>query len=133
MISDEKDFAERWATGLAVCDQVYGKHISDRMRDMQNAPFVAETVAHQFRDIWAMPNLSIAQKRLLVIGATTMLGRPDLIEVQVRGAIANGELNDAQLGEMPLLMLFYSGAGNAGALMAGIAAARKRLPEGEAE
>src|SRR3546814_5718277 len=86
------------------------------MKGSEDFPFVAETVNHVFGDIWAMPGLSIRDKRLLVIGATTMLGRPDLIEVQVGGAIANDELTDEQLNEIPLLMLFYSGAGNATAL-----------------
>src|SRR3546814_1612490 len=78
------------------------------MKGSEDFPFVAETVNHVFGDIWAMPGLSIRDKRLLVIGATTMLGRPDLIEVQVGGAIANDELTDEQLNEIPLLMLFRS-------------------------
>jgi 4-carboxymuconolactone decarboxylase len=57
--------------------------------------------------------------------SATMLGRADLIEVQVGGAIRNGELTDEQLDEILLLMLVYAGAGNTGALMKGIDAAKK--------
>jgi 4-carboxymuconolactone decarboxylase len=116
---------ERWQRGLKVCDEVYGPNISAGMTGMEGRPHVAETVHHLFGDIWSRPALTIAQKRLLVIGATTMLGRADLIEVQVGGALRNGELTDEQLDDMLLLMLFYAGAGNTGALMRGIDAAKK--------
>jgi alkylhydroperoxidase/carboxymuconolactone decarboxylase family protein YurZ len=52
---------------------------------MQNHLAVAEIVGHQFGDVWAHPALSIRDKRLRVLGATAMLGRADLIEIQVSG------------------------------------------------
>src|SRR3546814_9306755 len=75
-----EDSNDRWAKGLDVVDQVYGPGSREMMKGSEDFPFVAETVNHVFGDIWAMPGLSIRDKRLLVIGATTMLGRPDLIE-----------------------------------------------------
>src|SRR3546814_298497 len=117
---------DRWAKGLDVVDQVYGPGSREMMKGSEDFPFVAETVNHVFGDIWAMPGLSIRDKRLLVIGATTMLGRPDLIEVQVGGAIANDELTDEQLNEITLLMLFYSGAGKETAINSGIQAPKAK-------
>ena len=67
--------------------------------------------------------MSIRDRRLLVIGATAMLGRPDLIETQVRGAIVNAELNPEQLLEIPLHLAYYVGWGNSSALFRGIKAA----------
>lgn len=116
----------RWNDGIKVVDSVYGAGSSAMMAGMEGIPFVAETVQHVFGEIWSRPGLSMRDKRLLVIGATAMLGRPDLVEVQVAGAIVNEELTDAQLDEIPLLMLFYSGAGNATALHRGIEAAKVR-------
>ncbi len=118
-----------WEKGLDVVDEVYGPNSRKMMDGMEESPFVAETVKHLFGDVWAMPELSIRDKRLLVIGATTMLGRADLLEIQLAGAFANNELSDEQLDEMLLLMLFYCGAGNTTALHRGIAAARKRAAE----
>jgi 4-carboxymuconolactone decarboxylase len=83
-------------------------------------------VNHLFGDIWNRPGLSIRDRRLLVIGATAMMGRDDLIEIQVKGAILNGELTDEQLDEIPLLMLFYAGAGNTTSTFKGIQAARAK-------
>jgi len=79
--------------------------------------------------VWTLPHLSIRDKRLQVIGAITMLGRADLLEVQLAGAIANEELTDAQLDEMLVLMLFYAGAGNTTALNRAISAAKARARE----
>ena len=79
--------------------------------------------------MWTLPHLSIRDKRLQVIGAITMLGRADLLEVQLAGAIANEELTDAQLDEMLVLMLFYAGAGNTTALNRAISAAKARARE----
>ena len=121
--------AERWQRGLAIVNQVYGAGSSDMMKGMEAQPFVAETVNHVFGDIWAMPNLSIRDKRLLVIGASTMLGRADLLTIQLAGAIVNGELTEAQLQELPLLMLFYAGAGNTTALFQAITAAKLKAKD----
>jgi len=120
---------KRWNDGIKVVDSVYGAGSSSMMAGMEGIPFVAETVQHVFGEIWSRPGLSMRDKRLLVIGATAMLGRPDLVEVQVAGAIVNEELTDAQLDEIPLLMLFYSGAGNATALHRGILAAKARAKD----
>jgi 4-carboxymuconolactone decarboxylase len=125
-MSDEKT---RWEKGLEVVNEVYGPGSSEMMTGLEDSPFVSETVRHVFADIWARPALSIRDKRLLVIGATTMLGRADLITVQVGGALANGELTDEQLDDIPLMMLFYAGAGNTTALYQGINQARAKAKE----
>jgi 4-carboxymuconolactone decarboxylase len=69
------------------------------------------------------------EKRLMVLGATAMLGRPDLVEIQMNGALINGELTDEELDFIPLFMLFYAGAGNTTALFRGIEAAKARRKE----
>jgi len=63
----------------------------------------------------------------MVLGATTMLGRADLIEIQMTGALVNGEFTEEQLEQIPLFMLFYAGAGNCTALFRGIEAAKARV------
>src|SRR3546814_12507611 len=106
-----EDSNDRWAKGLDVVDQVYGPGSREMMKGSEDFPFVAETVNHVFGDICAMPGLSIRDKRLLVIGAIQMLGRPDLIAVQVGCVIANVELTVEQIIVIPCIMLFYQGSG----------------------
>jgi 4-carboxymuconolactone decarboxylase len=110
----------KWDEGLAVMDQVYGQGFSEMMKGQEFAPMTRDVVSYQFLEMWADPTLSIRDKRLLVMGATAMLGRADLIEIQVGGAIANEELTEAQLMQIPRLMLTYAGAGNATMVHRGI-------------
>jgi 4-carboxymuconolactone decarboxylase len=120
----EKTAEERYQHGLEVVDKVYGPGYHKSMMPAKGMPFVDEIVSHVFADIWDRPGLSIRDRRLLVIGATAMLGRDDLIETQVKGGILNGEFTDEQLDEIPLMMLFYAGAGKTTMTFKGIQAAR---------
>ena len=121
-----KSAEEKWADGLKVVEAVYGPGSSSLMKGQESSPFVTEIVGRQFGDLWADPAFSIRDKRLLVLGATTMLGRADLIEIQMLGALINGEFTEEQLKQLPLFMLFYAGAGNTTALFRGIEAAKAK-------
>lgn len=117
---------EQWTKGLETVDQVYGAGASEMMKPYKDMRFNQEIVTNQFANLWADPALSIREKRLMVLGATTMLGRADLVEIQMLGALANDEFTDEQLDLIPLFMLFYAGAGNTTALFRGIEAAKAK-------
>lgn len=124
---------EQWEKGLAVFDQVYGPGASEMVKPFKDSPFNQEIVANQFGNLWGNPALSIRDKRLMVLGATAMLGRADLVEIQMKGALTNGEFTDEQLEQIPLFMLFYAGAGNTTALFRGIEAAKAKIKAKTAE
>lgn len=111
--------------GLAMMDAVYGPGVAEQTSAIADAPFPGETIRHLFAEIWSRPQLSIRDRRLLVIGATAMMGRADLIETQVKGALVNNELSDAELEEIALHLAFYAGWGNTTATWRGIQAAKK--------
>ncbi len=117
---------EAFASGCKMMGEIYGKDFSSPQAKLGQSPFMDETAGHLFADIWSRPGLSVRDRRLLVIGATAALGRADLIEVQVKGALENGELNKAELDEMVLQLAFYVGWGNATAVLRGIGAALAR-------
>jgi 3-hydroxyisobutyrate dehydrogenase-like beta-hydroxyacid dehydrogenase/alkylhydroperoxidase/carboxymuconolactone decarboxylase family protein YurZ len=108
--------------GLAMMDAVYGPGFAASMPE-QLDPYTNETVQHLFGDIWSRPNLSVRDRRLLVIGATAALGRADLMQIQVQGALTNQELTTDQLGEAVLHLAFYVGWGNATSAHRGVSAA----------
>src|SRR5428012_6618 len=83
----DKSSDDSWKHGLDIVEKVYGAGTSAMMQGLEGQPFVAETVRHLFGEIWSRPGLSMRDKRLLVIGATAMLGRADLVAIQVAGAI----------------------------------------------
>ncbi|ALR21798.1 MULTISPECIES: carboxymuconolactone decarboxylase family protein [Sphingobium] len=119
----------QWQKGLEVFDKVYGPGSSEMTRPYRDSSFNQEIVGNQFANLWASDILSMREKRLMVLGATAMLGRPDLVEIQMNGALINGELTDEELDFIPLFMLFYAGAGNTTALFRGIEAAKARRKE----
>ncbi|MFF3567508.1 NAD(P)-binding domain-containing protein [Nocardia jiangxiensis] len=111
--------------GRAMLDRVYGKGFGELVDAGTDRPLTDETVGHLFADIWSRPHLTVRDRRLLVLGATAMLGRTDLLEIQLRGATENGELTTDQLYELNLLLAYYTGWGNGTSLQYAI----KRLAE----
>ena len=108
--------------GLKTMDAVYGPGFSDTMPEVSN-PMLQDTIDHLFGEIWSRPGLSIRDRRLLVIGATAALGRADLIAIQARGALQNGELSPDELREAVLQLHYYVGWGNGTQVNLGVEAA----------
>jgi alkylhydroperoxidase/carboxymuconolactone decarboxylase family protein YurZ len=106
--------------GTAMLEQVYGPALGAALAAMPPSPFNEETVNNLFAQVWSRPHLSVRDRRLLVLGATAMMGRADLVATQVRGARISGHLSDAELDEAVLQLAFYAGWGNAAAVQQGI-------------
>lgn len=117
---------DRRQQGLQTMGAVYGANISDRVASY-TTPTQQMTIDHVFGEIWSRPGLSIRDRRLLVMGATAALGRADLIEVQARGALINGELSTDQLQEAVLQLHYYVGWGNGIKVQEGADAAVRSL------
>ncbi|GAB2964678.1 carboxymuconolactone decarboxylase family protein [Amycolatopsis acidiphila] len=113
---------ETTKTGLKTMDEVYGPGFTDSL-PAERSPMLEKTVDHLFGEIWSRPGLSVRDRRLLVLGATAALGRADLIEIQVRGALHNGELSAEQLREAVLHLQYYVGWGNGTQVNNGVEAA----------
>ncbi|MCV7104871.1 NAD-binding protein [Mycolicibacterium chitae] len=121
-IVEDRPSDDRTERGLQTMDKVYGTGLAAHMPE-ERSPALAMTVDHLFGEVWARPGLSLRDRRLVVLGATAMLGRADLIEVQVRGALINGELTEDELEEIVLQLHYYAGWGNGTAVQAGVDAA----------
>jgi len=75
----------------------------------ESRPLFESTVDHLFGEIWAREGLSVRDRRLLTIGVTAAMGRADLIELQLAAALALGELDESQIGELVLHLAHYAG------------------------
>jgi 4-carboxymuconolactone decarboxylase len=120
---------ERWERGRAAMDAIYGAGFSDRYpvrEDVQ--PYSRHTVETLFADVWIRPGLSVRDRRLLVLGTVSMLGRPDLVTIQVLGGLRAGAFTEEQLREAVLQLAFYCGWPNATALNQGVDADHRRVP-----
>jgi alkylhydroperoxidase/carboxymuconolactone decarboxylase family protein YurZ len=98
--------------GVAMMHTVMGACVADVIRHAPRLPLLRSTVEHLFADIWSRPGLTIRDRRLLVLGATAMLGRTDLLHNQLKGALIAGELTTAQLRELSVFLHYYAGWGN---------------------
>lgn len=90
--------------GLEMMRQVYGWEVQDGPGD-----FFATTVDHLFAEIWARPQLSIRDRRLLLIGALAAQGLDDVADIQVQAALGNEEFDAEQLREISLFLTHYIG------------------------
>ncbi|MEN3223077.1 MULTISPECIES: carboxymuconolactone decarboxylase family protein [Mycolicibacterium] len=124
--------SETTELGLKTMDAVYGPGFAESLPD-ERTPMLEMTVDHLFGEVWSRPGLSIRDRRLLVLGATAALGRADLVEIQVRGALANDELSAGELREAVLQLQYYVGWGNGTQLNNGVEAALRAHAESNHE
>lgn len=91
--------------GADMMQQVYGF----RPDGWERTPLSEHTIGVLFGGVWSRPSLSVRDRRLMVIGIAANLGRSDLIEVQLLGALRNGEIDPAQAEEIVLHLAYYVG------------------------
>jgi 3-hydroxyisobutyrate dehydrogenase-like beta-hydroxyacid dehydrogenase/alkylhydroperoxidase/carboxymuconolactone decarboxylase family protein YurZ len=103
---------DAWERGIEVATRVYGPDLQSQLVGAERTPAMVDTVEHLFGDIWSRTQLTLRDRRLLAIGATTVLGKQDLLEVQLKGATQNQEFTAAQLREIQLFMTYYAGVEN---------------------
>jgi 4-carboxymuconolactone decarboxylase len=90
--------------GLQKMEQVYGFEMNDMEGD-----FFHYTADHLFGDIWLRPGLSDRDRRLLLIGMLSTHGAQDVLSIQIPAAYAAGELDDAALREIVIMVCHYGG------------------------
>ncbi|MBF6173281.1 carboxymuconolactone decarboxylase family protein [Nocardia blacklockiae] len=96
--------AERRRRGLRKMSEVYGWEFADGPGE-----HFAVTADHLFADIWSRPELSVRDRRLLLLGALTAQGLFDVAEIQIGAALRNEELTADQLREIALFLCHYVG------------------------
>jgi alkylhydroperoxidase/carboxymuconolactone decarboxylase family protein YurZ len=96
---------EALARGADMMQQVYGF----RPDGWERTPLSEHTIGELFGGVWSRPGLSVRDRRLMVIGVAASLGRADLIEVQLLGALRNGEIEPSQIEEIVLHLAYYVG------------------------
>lgn len=72
-------------------------------------PFGDVMLEQLFAEVWTRGELSIRDRRLLVMGVIAALGEKDTWKIQVRSALKNGELSEAQVHEVLIQLAQYAG------------------------
>jgi alkylhydroperoxidase/carboxymuconolactone decarboxylase family protein YurZ len=115
---------ERRRAGLAKLEEVYG---DTRGLEEADTPYARATVEHLFGEVWARDGLSVRDRRLLTLGVVAALGRTDLAETQLAGALRAGDLDEGQVGEVVLHLAHYAGWPNGQALQRAATAALQEM------
>lgn len=118
---------ERLEKGREALTKIYGEQAAEYVASNVGTPYTDETVGRLFGEVWERPGLSLRDRRLLVLGATAMLGRADLVEFQVYGGLQGGDFDREQLDEAIFQLAYYVGWGNASALTHGTNAALEKF------
>jgi alkylhydroperoxidase/carboxymuconolactone decarboxylase family protein YurZ len=114
----------RWDRERAAMGAVHGAGSSDRFPAYpQVRPFSRATVETLFGEVWNRPGMPLRDRRLLVLGAVSMVGRGDLVTVRALGGLRSGDFTDELLRGAVLQLAFYCGWLNATAVEQGVMAA----------
>src|ERR1700736_5866575 len=90
--------------GLAKMKEVYGWDMPDIPGD-----YYKYTIEHLFGTIWCRPELSLRDRRLLLLGAVSAMGLDDILDIQITAALNNEELTDDEMREVALFLTHYVG------------------------
>lgn len=99
--------AQRRARGIARYHEVYGDDAF--VFDAGAVPFFDLMIEHLFGEVWSRPALDTSTRRLLVMGVLAAQGRFDTLGLQLRRALATGELTVEQVREVPIHLIPYVG------------------------
>ncbi len=94
---------DRRERGKAAMRDVYGWDFEP------TKPFEVATVDHLFGEVWAAGTLSVAQRRLVLIGLAVGGGLEDVAGLQLDAALAKGELTAADLRDLVVFLAHYAG------------------------
>jgi 4-carboxymuconolactone decarboxylase len=81
--------------------------------------FVDLMLEQVFAEVWTREELSVRDRRLVLIGIIAALGEKDTFQIQVRAALKNGELTPTQVREALIMIANYAGYPRAAGLIGG--------------
>lgn len=106
----EADYeARRIERGFEMYRAVYGDDMP--MPDPDSSLYVGQMMRHLFADTWGRENLSVRDRRLIIMGVLAASGQADKVEIQFRRAHELGELSLDELEEAVLQLVAYCGWG----------------------
>lgn len=70
-----------------------------------------------FSEVWTREELSMRDRRLILLGVIGALGEKDTFGIQAKAALKNGELTPVQLREVLIMLANYAGYPRAAGLI----------------
>ena len=103
MSDDDRD-TDRRARGKARMREVYGWEV-----EQVHGPYMEATVDHLFGEVWGQGELSVRDRRLLLIGLAAGSGLEDVAGLQLDAAMRLGELDADDLRTIVVFLAHYAG------------------------
>jgi 4-carboxymuconolactone decarboxylase len=109
--------SERRRRGAEMMTRVYAGDV--QVPPAGQSAFVDLMLEQVFAEVWTREELSVRDRRLVLIGIIAALGEKDTFQIQVRAALKNGELTPAQVREALIMIANYAGYPRAAGLFGG--------------
>ncbi len=124
---------DRYARGAEMIKKVYaGDVVVPPKGALAFSDLMLESL---FAEVWTREELSIRDRRLILLGVIGALGEKDTFAIQAKAALKNGELAPEQLREVLIMLANYAGypraAGLIGVVEQQIAAVTKEREESQ--
>lgn len=101
--------------GVEMLQEVYAGDIAPIPEG--SMPFYDVMMKSLFAEVWDRDVLSIRDRRLLIMGVIAAHGKADVFGLQAKAALANEELTDDELREVPIILAPYAGYPNTAELV----------------
>jgi 4-carboxymuconolactone decarboxylase len=112
--------------GEEMFNKVYGGVVP--LPQDQESAFLKNTIEHLFGEVWSRNVLSVKERRLIAIGVIAALGESATFEIQIKSALAKGELTREQVQEIMVFIVYYIGYPRASGLHGALARALASAP-----
>jgi len=99
--------SERRKRGVEAMKKVYAGDVATPPAG--TSPFADLMLEQLFAEVWTREELSIRDRRLVLLGIIGALGERDTFQIQVKAALKNGELTKAQVREVVITLAQYAG------------------------
>jgi len=127
-MSKDESAEQRRERGLAMYKEVYGDNAMGPAGGSAEF-FDLLIIDQQFAEVWSRRALPIPSRRLLTMGVLAATRRFDILELQFKRVLENGELTPEQVGEVVIHLTSYLGTPSSGDLYQASQAAIKAHEE----
>lgn len=121
---------ERWKRGAEMIAKVYAGDVVTPPRGAM--PFSDLMLEQLFAEIWTREQLSVKERRLVIMGIIAGMGEKDTFKIQAKSSLKNGELTAEQLREVVITVAQYAGYPRAAGILLPTEEAINEVPEAAA-
>ena len=113
----DRDANSRTEAGEQMYARVYGDFVPPLQARDDRPAAIRHLIDHLFGEIWTDEVLSVRDRRLMVIGVLCSMGLWDVVKIQFKSALRDGEMTAQQIEAIPIFLSHYVGFPRMGGLI----------------